>query len=812
MLRRHLGLALLLIAALCVNVFAGERNLREPIVKPALEARRTTSITRALDENIFFEDWESGGFAQWTARDLTSQPSTWHLDDWNAYGGTGTSWWMGDTSLVGGQPLNGYLDDWYMVLDSPPITLPATTPTLRFWHRYRVEDPGGEPAGYNGWDGMNLRISTNNGQTWAIVPSNVLTPPYDRTSLYSFGFQHGEGLNIPGWCGMNVGNTWHLQTANLTQWAGQTVKLRFAFASDPGWSTPQDRTAYGWQVDALRVYSGTDTVFTDDCNAIGNWTHTAVGDVGGNFWRTATDATSPNGPTILVCNSAATGNYGPNMNNVIESPYIDLRNLGMGTLIADVQLTGTVMGEGFPNSDYWGMEVSIDSGFSWCRVSNPTCDPGGTNYVYTDCPDFWASFNESYGDDMDFSALIGNVLKFRFGMESNADANVAVGPKFDGFTVDHSAGFPNDITCYALQVRYPNIANRPYRIRAYFRNVGSNDQNNVQTWWRVIGQNPRPFIGTFPLISGASQIRDTLVSITTAGTYSMAAWSVVGADDNLQNDTTTAAAIVVQSVGSSPEIGYDDRGVVYRFNYETGRGPLVHFTPWSDGLVTEPYDILQVKIQYTASQPGDLPIRYHIYADNNGNPGTELYNELITVLASETAPNWKTVNVATDPDLADLAGNFWFWLEVVATGSGDRYPQVLGDDEKPWQDRHFYTWDGQGTRSNAQYFYQIHAVLDHVTRAREVSAEIPAAWSLEQNYPNPFNPATEIRYSVPKAEHVTLKVYNMLGQEVATLVNDVSPAGTFAVTFNGHSLSSGLYIYRLESASFTAAHKMLLMK
>jgi hypothetical protein len=83
---------------------------------------------------------------------------------------------------------------------------------------------------------------------------------------------------------------------------------------------------------------------------------------------------------------------------------------------------------------------------------------------------------------------------------------------------------------------------------------------------------------------------------------------------------------------------------------------------------------------------------------------------------------------------------------------------------------------------------------------------------LDQNYPNPFNPATVIRYSIPEQSKVTLKVYNLLGQEVATLVNEVQPAGHFVARFEGYSLATGVYFYRLEAGKFSETKKMLLVK
>jgi photosystem II stability/assembly factor-like uncharacterized protein len=90
--------------------------------------------------------------------------------------------------------------------------------------------------------------------------------------------------------------------------------------------------------------------------------------------------------------------------------------------------------------------------------------------------------------------------------------------------------------------------------------------------------------------------------------------------------------------------------------------------------------------------------------------------------------------------------------------------------------------------------------------------QVPALFRLEQNYPNPFNPSTTIRYALPSTSHVTLTVFNTLGQRVATLVDENQDAGYHDVKFDGNSLASGLYFYRLTAGDYLATKRLLLLK
>ncbi|MCK9210142.1 MAG: T9SS type A sorting domain-containing protein [Ignavibacteriaceae bacterium] len=99
-----------------------------------------------------------------------------------------------------------------------------------------------------------------------------------------------------------------------------------------------------------------------------------------------------------------------------------------------------------------------------------------------------------------------------------------------------------------------------------------------------------------------------------------------------------------------------------------------------------------------------------------------------------------------------------------------------------------------------------------VTKVEKLGNTIPTVYMLEQNYPNPFNPETSIRFSVPQESFVTVKVFNTLGEEVMTLVNEEKSAGVYNVSFQANSLTSGIYFYTIKANDFTSTKKMILMK
>jgi hypothetical protein len=122
-----------------------------------------------------------------------------------------------------------------------------------------------------------------------------------------------------------------------------------------------------------------------------------------------------------------------------------------------------------------------------------------------------------------------------------------------------------------------------------------------------------------------------------------------------------------------------------------------------------------------------------------------------------------------------------------------------------------------------------YSLLSQFTGTQQISSQVPSAYSLKQNYPNPFNPTTKLKFDVAKfpsgrrsavAEGVpegrgglvTLKIYDVSGREVQTLVNETLQPGTYETTFDGNKLNSGVYFYKLTSGDFSETKRMALIK
>ena len=218
---------------------------------------------------------------------------------------------------------------------------------------------------------------------------------------------------------------------------------------------------------------------------------------------------------------------------------------------------------------------------------------------------------------------------------------------------------------------------------------------------------------------------------------------------------------------------------------------------------------------------------YILHTNNSGTP-VELVSFNANVSGNDVYLNWMT---------ASEINNYGFEIErrkqLLNTYEISSGQDFKGGEIDDWEKIGFLK--GKGTRTEIQnYHFKEIGLLSGIYSYRlkqidyngtfkysdviEINVGIPSKFSLEQNYPNPFNPVTKIKFSVPQiasdfsASKVTLKVYDLLGREIAILVNEEKQAGTYEVKFNASNLSSGTYFYRLQAGDFVETRKLSLLK
>jgi hypothetical protein len=189
---------------------------------------------------------------------------------------------------------------------------------------------------------------------------------------------------------------------------------------------------------------------------------------------------------------------------------------------------------------------------------------------------------------------------------------------------------------------------------------------------------------------------------------------------------------------------------------------------------------------------------------------------IIPVELTSFAANTNGNNVNLNWTTATETNNSGFSIERKQVFS--LQPSVVNDE---WNDLAFVKGNGTTTEkqsysftddnlTSGKYLYRLKQIdfdgTYEYSNEVEVIINVPEKFELSQNYPNPFNPATTIRFSIPKEELVTLKVYNFIGEEVATLVNEIKQVGNYYLTFNADNLSSGVYLYKLKAGSFAAIY------
>lgn len=336
------------------------------------------------------------------------------------------------------------------------------------------------------------------------------------------------------------------------------------------------------------------------------------------------------------------------------------------------------------------------------------------------------------------------------------------------------------------------IINNLYSIKARFTNIGTGGQSNIPTRFSINGvQAGTGNIANLP--SGATDSASFDWNPVIAGTYILRIYSALGADQNRNNDTITTAVTVLPPNTYNYQTAFCRNGINKPIQDNSTTYDTINLN------IPNSFNVMDVNIRIdTVIHTYDADMLFtlshlnasaniidHAGAEGDNFIGTVLNDSAVTPIANGTAPFSGTFRPSSA--LVVFNNNPVNGLWVLAINDN-----ALGDTGtlKAWC---------------VQVTFQTYL-------GGLVTVEVPNHYSLSQNYPNPFNPSTKIKYGIPKAGNITLKVYDLLGKEVATLVNETKQQGYYTVEFDAIDLSSGVYFYKITAGNFTAIKKMLLVK
>ena len=213
----------------------------------------------------------------------------------------------------------------------------------------------------------------------------------------------------------------------------------------------------------------------------------------------------------------------------------------------------------------------------------------------------------------------------------------------------------------------------------------------------------------------------------------------------------------------------------------TGQIDLSNPAPLPPVLLTLKMDSVGLTLSWQSGDPSGIS-KYNIYRSTTPIDSSASWIDSHVPIDTVSAPVSVTNNVISFEDKTELADSTYYYRVTAISTTGK-----------------------EGALSN-----QVQTSVD--TGVEDTKSTLPKKFALHQNYPNPFNPTTTIAYDLPKPEHVILRVYNILGQRVYSLVDQQQAAGRYTVRFNATALASGLYFYRIQAGSFVVTKKLMLIK
>ena len=353
-----------------------------------------------------------------------------------------------------------------------------------------------------------------------------------------------------------------------------------------------------------------------------------------------------------------------------------------------------------------------------------------------------------------------------------------------------------------------------------FQNVTLGSAENIDGWFFQKTDH-----ADFEFIADTTDTSNTLLKVTVTGIESAPnpwAIQVASSQNEIKANTEylfkTRFYVNASNGDKTAKINFSTNTVgVHKYGMTVNTGEWIELSISENPVVIEQNVIANVglHLSHDTQVNGDL-----IYVDyirviklvSNKLPIPTLYYpaDQQKNVGTLTEFSWNLVDSATSYRL-QLSSNSDFNATILDTSGIE---STIFTVSNPLNENTNYHWRIMGISDNEENNsdWSNENVFTTGVRTSTESNSLPINYYLFQNFPNPFNPSTEIQYALPEASFVTLEVFNSLGQKVTQLVNNYKSAGFYKETFDASSLSSGVYLYKLTTASYTKTNKMLLIK
>ena len=727
-------------------------------------------FTPGVDESLYLADYYIV-----SVRDVNE--SAWHISDYNSILNNGNNWWCGN------EEDNGYLDNWYQYLDTPEITI-GTNAILTADMKWAIEDFNNvNVAGTcaDGWDQANVQISIDNGMTWTVIEGD---DPYDFQCGYGSLSNGFDGM--PGWGDIQ---DWHNVSFDLSNYANQTIKIRFAFYSDVGWSVGDDASLTGLQIDNIEI-SDEDTqyFFNDADNNSGINAMTTSGSSwvdqlydycdtdrpGYLSWDTYNAGDAFDGNTLMDLSSFAGKNIqfrfqtlydGNHYNNQVENAQ------GNGLYIDDINIYKKSTFNPIAPSGVTGYLNSNNVYILW----NDLNVSGTGDFIYDNgifSPDHFIVLDEIQNQD----AWAGTEI-YTAGTSIVDSIYIYVFGAFDG----KIAGFSSFGSNYNVEPDYEDelsilLLNENFEL------------DLSEHAWVGIDVNNWTFYGSFIIAQSLSEN----YAVGYDPTSIPSSQSKIFLGNNWSN-----WADIVPTL-NDPLISDGEWGIRAKLNYSS---PEVTYNIYRDGILIDS-GLENFEYQDDTVESGNT-YTYNIsalYPNGDESPLSESFT--ITISECDIAESGCSCDTCNSGNCIYDCGlnciDFYnsegqlFYLPYINNNNCD---------------------DGEDGEYDLTCNEFLNDGLDCIVDLDIDNNNIPNAFSLGQNIPNPFNPYTTIPFSVAQLSNVELKIFNALGQEIyKKSFSNLSP-GNYTHQWDAKHMNSGVYIYTLRTNSgIYLKEKMLLIK